>query len=184
MQKDDSIVLAYSKAILIDSKGSEQGIMPGGVDTRNCGKLQSFSRVLWKMQNGNAILGLTRGTALKKVTPIPMSISPDMIQLSKLSLLGSIAHIEDPLWCRRETREQESAPELIKRHIVFFRLAQKKPSVLWAYLKLLWAHLRSVPKEFKNPLLGPCLAFIVLLRYFVVLPYRWKVKKHRPVRSE
>lgn len=104
--EDESVVLAYPQMVWIDVHGQELGIVRGGVDTRGIEHRPSrFNTVLWGIVNSFPINGLLRSSALKNVQISDGVFAWDILALAELSLLGSFAHVSEPLFLGRKAQD-------------------------------------------------------------------------------
>ncbi len=115
LRSDPQVVLAQSLTVMIDGDDRAVGIMPGWLDTRGVGQMFRFNMVQWGLVNGNLICGLIRREALNKTGRCRNNIGPHLILLSELSLLGQFALVPEPLFCRREVRQQEDMVTKLRR---------------------------------------------------------------------
>lgn len=183
LEQEPAAVLAFPRAVLIDAGGTHLGVMPSGPDTRGRGMLGRFWVSLIRMPNGNPIYGVIRASALAQTALTRRTISGDIILLSELSMLGSFVLIDDALWCRRENRPPESAFDLVRRQSATLFGKQQPGGVLGAYLHLIGTHATAVMPGIRQPLLSLVLMGMVLIRYCVVVPWRWLFKKQGAVRT-
>lgn len=184
LEEDENVVLAYPRAVLVDGQGRERGLMPGGVDTRGLGKLRRVWATLVNMPNGNPLYGVIRASALDRTPLTRPVISADIILLSELALQGSFACLEEPLWCRRESLPAQSAFNVVRRQSAMLFGGEQRRGILSAYLHLVGTHTAALVPGPGQPLLSLTLLGIILLRYSLVVPWRWLLKKQGAVRIE
>lgn len=105
MEEDPDIVLCYARTMRIDSNGKSIGLAKNNWDLR---RISSSNRVVHLVNNisgGDPCYGLVRLHVVKAfVTRNPDFVwGQDQVMLAYYSLLGTIAHIPEPLFYWRMT---------------------------------------------------------------------------------
>ena len=151
--RDESVVLAYFRTVLIDEQDRVTEILPDRLETRGLGVCQRFHKIMWEFAWGNMVYGLFRTEVYRQVWKPYEIISPDHLLMASLSLHGQIVQVDEPLFFRRTNRPRESAQEARARWIGWFSkpgLARVVPRTLMAYehLKLIMeSRLTDAEKE-------------------------------------
>jgi glycosyltransferase involved in cell wall biosynthesis len=115
MQSDANVVLCHAEAVWISTEGERLGTIGRPVETRDLDRLGRFHVTLWGMGYGSTIYGLIRTEALKRCSLGLKVIAPDNILLNELSLLGSFAHIPQPLQYIRKLDDYGSWENYIQK---------------------------------------------------------------------
>ena len=184
LEADDRVVLACTAAHLIDADGRTLGTMPRIPNIRGKGALGRYWTVSLNLQNGNPIYGLIRKAALDRTPLARRVVSADMILLGELAAAGPWVSIDEPLWCRREVRSPESGVDLLRRQLRALFGSTPDYGVVGAYLRLALRHMGSV-RGLPSPWpLRPFMALAVAMRYGIVVPWRWLVRRRGSVRVD
>lgn len=136
LQRDDSIVLAYPRTVMIDENDAVTEIASDLLDTRGLDRCQRFSRIMWEFCWGNMVYGLFRTAAYRQIWKPFDVIGPDHVLMASLSLVGTIVQVDEPLFFRRDNRPNEKAHETLNRYIEWFSksgLERLVPRTLMAY---------------------------------------------------
>ena len=134
--RDESVVLAYARTVVIDVNDNVVELTPDTLDTRGLNPCQRISKIMWEFTWGNMNFGLYRTHALRKVMRDCKIISYDHVQMAVISLLGSIAQVDEPLFYRRNNRPEEDAQKKTQRHVEWFGIGGFEgviPRILMAY---------------------------------------------------
>jgi glycosyltransferase involved in cell wall biosynthesis len=106
---NDDVVLCYPLRDCINDDGDDMGVAPRFFETHGVhDRLDRLRLTVGGMSAGNMIYGLFRLSALLRVTPLRLTILPDRLLLSDLSLEGGFRQVPETLWHRRY-REGEVA---------------------------------------------------------------------------
>jgi glycosyltransferase involved in cell wall biosynthesis len=106
---DQSVVLAYSRTMLVNLNGEPIEVAPDRIDTRGLSSLERYRHLIWNLKWCNLIHGLIRSSALKNTGMFRDLFGPDHLLLAELSLQGAFAQIPEPLFYRRINRPDEDA---------------------------------------------------------------------------
>lgn len=101
-EKSNFIVLCYSDAIWIDSKGNNIGNEQSDLDTVGMDRIKRIKKVFWNMGYAYPIYGLFRKDTLNTVLPYQKVLAPDLLLLNELSAIGEFARIPEPLFFIRK----------------------------------------------------------------------------------
>jgi SAM-dependent methyltransferase len=116
--KDDSVVLAYSRTVIIDVDDNVVQYAPDLLDTRNLAAVERFSKIMWHYMWGNMVFGLYRSDALRELLQQDFSYAGmDHLQMAFLGLLGSIAQVDEFLFFRRDNRPEEDEDAMRRRQL-------------------------------------------------------------------
>lgn len=99
LEADDDVVMAYPHAVrlLPQARRRFEGTFDTGGTADRSDRLRG---TMTQMTAGNAIYGLFRIDALKRVGVFRPVLLPDRLVLSALSLLGTFRHVDEMLWYR------------------------------------------------------------------------------------
>jgi len=158
LDSDPNIVLCHTKCAEIDREGNFIRIMPDSLDTRNLSLEEKLPKV-WSLKTGVPIYGLMRLDAFNSTNPFRGVLGTDIIVLSELSALGSIAYIDELLFYQRNHRQPESSEQSIRRTLKSMNPDQHKIKYETAWLDLLAGHMevlsrQDISKEKENFLLN------------------------------
>ena len=132
--KDETVVLAYPLTTLIDKDEYPIELMADRIDTRGMDICQRFSKVIWESSAMNMVYGIYRMPAFKEAMNIGATIGPDLAMMAKLSLIGTIAQIKQPLFFRRQNRNKETVQDMTQRQVGWFIKSDIKALVPWTML--------------------------------------------------
>ncbi|MFS8084622.1 MAG: glycosyltransferase family 2 protein, partial [Acidobacteriota bacterium] len=107
LEKDASVVLAYSQTMLVNLDGDPIDIAPDRIDTRGMSPLERYRYLIWNLKWCNIIHGVIRSSALRNTRMFRDTFGPDHLLLAELSLEGAFAQIPEPLFYRRINRPDE-----------------------------------------------------------------------------
>lgn len=117
LEEDPQVVLAYPRTILIDVDGHALMTFPDRIDTRNMAIVQRYKQIVKFMGWGNMVYGLIRRDAIARTGNYRNLYFADKVFISELSLLGTIAQIDEPLFFRRRNRPPEVGDAHVKSMI-------------------------------------------------------------------
>ena len=142
LQQDESVVLAYPRSIYIDEDDHPMELLPDVIDTRGMDACQRFSKIIREFAWGNMVYGLYRIDAFRAVWHAQPIIGPDHVIIAKLSLLGSIAQIDEPLFFRRRNRPVEDTQECTSRQVALF--VDSNLEVLVPWTRMAYEHIKII----------------------------------------
>ncbi len=145
LQQDESVVLAYPRSIYIDEDDQAIELMPDVVDTSGLSTCQRISKIIWECGWMNMVYGLYRSTVFKTVWHTHPTIGPDHIIIAKLSLLGSIAQFNEPLFFRRRNRPVEDTQECTQRQAAWFVNSNYEALIPWT--RMAYEHLKVIAES-------------------------------------
>jgi glycosyltransferase involved in cell wall biosynthesis len=123
LENDSSVVLAYPRTILIDVHNNPLEIMSDRhIDTRNMSVISRYKYVVRCLGWGNMVYGLIRRDALAKTGNYRNLYFADKEFISELSLRGTIAQADEPLFYRRRNRSEEEQDTAAKRESMLCRM--------------------------------------------------------------
>ena len=114
LENSPGVVLAYPRTLLIDMDGRVLEMFPDKIDTRNMEIVQRYKQIVKFMGWGNMVYGLMRRDALVRTGNYRNLYFADKVFISELSMLGTIAQIDEPLFYRRRNRPPESGDAHVK----------------------------------------------------------------------
>jgi glycosyltransferase involved in cell wall biosynthesis len=109
MEDANDVVLTYSRTLLIDRAGEAIQLTPDRIDTRGMNRHQRYTHMIWNLHWCNMIYGVMRTNAVARVGRVKNLWAPDLLFLAELSLHGTYALVDEPLFSRRENRQQQDA---------------------------------------------------------------------------
>lgn len=103
LDKDDTVVVCYSRTMIIDENGGELWEYADEIDLTGPTARGRFRKWLLEAPGEcNAVFGLIRTAALKKTGLIGKFKASDMILLGELALRGKLMRLPDILFYRRD----------------------------------------------------------------------------------
>jgi glycosyltransferase involved in cell wall biosynthesis len=115
LESDSEVVLAYSRTMLIDSDGKPLGLTPDRIDTRGKKTVARFQHIMWEMSWVNTIYGVIRSRSLAQTNMCKVCWGFDHVLFAELSLQGSFAQIQEPLYYRRYARTEEEQRDVRRK---------------------------------------------------------------------
>jgi hypothetical protein len=120
LDRDPGVVLAYPLARVVDgSDETIKEIVPEFIDTRG---LPTFARVLVVVRKVEycalELYGLFRTAALRRCRPLSKRIANDLILISEISILGSIALVPEVLFYRRDLGTVWTGDEAMAKNLL------------------------------------------------------------------
>lgn len=186
LEGNPEVVLAYPRTILIDVDGHPLMTLSDRIDTRNMPAVQRYKKVVRLTGWGNMVYGLMRRDALARTGNYKNLGLADKVFISELSMLGTIAQIDEPLFYRRRNRPPE-ARDLARRSMLYRMdpsnaTSRLKCSIWYLYLESYGAFLKGVfgfPIGFREKME----LSVFLTRYiagFYVEEIRWLINRQKP----
>jgi glycosyltransferase involved in cell wall biosynthesis len=158
LEKEPDVVLAYSRTQLIDAKGNPLEIMTDKIDTRGLSAINRYKYVIRNLTWCNIIYGVIRREAFSRISGFKNILGPDNVLLAELSLKGTYAQIDEPLYYRRKNRDDTN-----------------KKMEFQGYLNRLDPNNKA--KKYKNHLAYLYLeSYIAYLKTFIFEPIRFSEK--------
>ncbi len=142
LQQEGSVVVAYPRTILIDEDDRPVELVADAFDTKGLDPCRRFSKTIWEFNWGNMFYGLHRTSILKEALDYYTTIGSDHTIFAKLSLIGSIAQVDTPLFFRRLNRPCETAQEQTRRQYSWFVKSRSKALAPWTMLA--YEHIKVV----------------------------------------
>jgi len=148
LEKEASVVLCYSRTMLIDSDGNSLGLTPDRIDTRRMSSVERYTHIIWNLDWCNMVYGVIRADQLRKIRGFKPMLGADHAVLAELALQGEFAQIPEPLFYRRKNRRDED-PETYKRRVIGYldprnSWKSQEKSFSQLYRQLALEHLRVV----------------------------------------
>ena len=180
IMQDSAIVLSYAQTQRIDPLGQPLELVLHSLDTRGV-KSPSLrlKKVLW-LYGAFALFGLFRTTALRRV-PMQRVGAPDIVLVAELSLLGTFAHIPEPLFYARNAVDYGDWRVHLEKHF-------KHTKTNWSTHLLFWRMLAALIKGVMRRVPGMAeriaglwwILVCVTFRYYWVLLGLLSVAVRRP----
>ncbi len=119
LDEDPRAVLAYSETMLIDEHGRELGVMDDYVEVSAPEPAVRYMELIGTLGACNMVYGLARRQVMQSTWGVRPIFGPDFLLLSQLSLRGTFARRDEPLFRRRQNRplasDSETAQEQLGR---------------------------------------------------------------------
>lgn len=119
LRQDPTVVLCYTRTVLIDCDNRPLGMMSDTIDTRGMSTAEGFKKMLWELSSCNMFCGLYRSSVMLDYLSLPDVFAHDAVFLGIVSLRGAIARIDEPLFLRRENRPGETPEQAFQRRREF-----------------------------------------------------------------
>lgn len=165
--QDSAIVLSYAQTWRIDPLGQPLELVLHSLDTRGMESPSSrLKKVLW-LYGAFALFGLFRTSALRRV-PMQRVAAPDIVLLAELSLLGTFAHIPEPLFYARNAVDYGDWRVHLEKHFKHRGTGWSAQMLFW---RMLVALIRGVTRRvdrFPEKIAGVWWVLVC-----VILRYRW-----------
>ncbi len=118
---NDEILLVYARTVIIDVTDTVIEHAPDILDTRGLNRVDRFAKIMREYTWGNMNFGIFRTNALRRTSERSYNVvGPDHVIMVRLSLEGSIAQIDEPLFYRRRKRPEEDADKSRVRQINWY----------------------------------------------------------------
>ena len=137
LEANPDAVLAYPRTMLFKSSPEDAAPFDGDLSVLQESAADRFAYVLCNMTLNNAMNGVIRVSALRRVNPMGNFHSADIVMMAELALLGKFVQIPEPLFFRRMSEESATtlrARSEVDRH---FEPAATVP-LLWSRWKFQW----------------------------------------------
>ena len=169
IMEDPAIVLCYAQTSRTDPPGRAVAFEWHDLDTRGITSPSArLKRVLWQY-GAFAFFGLYRTSALRQV-PLQRVAAPDIILLAELSLLGTFAHLPEPLIWARNAADHGDWRAHLEKHFKHTGTGWSAQMLFWRMLTaLISAVRRRVPGLPERIVAGWWILVCVTLRYHWVL---------------
>lgn len=96
-----SVILAYTRSVLVDASGHDVGTFEDGLDTRGMAPHERFRLVARRLRYTHVLYGLIRREALLRTRLLGAYESSDNVLVAELSLAGEFIEIPAYLFRRR-----------------------------------------------------------------------------------
>ena len=167
-EKSNSIVLCYSDAIWIDSKGDNISIEQSDLDTVGMDRIKRIKKVFWNLGYAYPIYGLFRKDTLNTVLPYQKVLAPDVLLLNELSAMGEFARIPEPLFFIRKLSDYGDWHSYFQKSLNI-KLNRKK--AIGLFFEFIIKNYRGVKKHAQSPKENLMIMKIFLFDSF--LKYHW-----------
>ncbi len=156
MKQDPSIVLCHAKTLWIDTNGQPLEMLVDSLDTR--GVVSQSSRlnlVLWKLSMlAFPICGMHRTSALRQTQLFQNVAAPDVALLAELSLIGTFAHISEPLFYARKLSDWGSWRRYMEKHFKFKGGGWQAQLLFWRMLSAMIGSVNRHVDGFSDKVIG------------------------------
>ncbi len=167
LEREPSVVLCYTRAILIDDQGARVGECVDGCHAVSPSPSARLRILISNLRLSNPMFGVIRTQALGP-TPLGSYVASDVVLLVELALRGGIYEVPDRLFSRREHRERvsRSHADLDDQATVYDPTnAGKVHRLNWRLLREHLASIRRVPMSPRERM--RCYAYIAKV-------FRWR----------
>jgi glycosyltransferase involved in cell wall biosynthesis len=136
LEADPSVVLCYSKAMIIDENGAFEVNYDPGPDTSSPRPQERFRNLLMQPEYAIQLMGVIRSDAIRKTALLGSFPSCDEVFLAELSLLGRFHEVADRLYHYRRHSAQSTKQPKQRDRVAFFDTSLEGKIVLptWRYL--------------------------------------------------
>ena len=116
LEEDPTVVLAYSRTMMVDLEANPIELLPDRIDTRGMSSPERYVHLIRNLFWCNMVYGVIRGEALKQTGLVRNIFGSDHLLLAELTLKGAFAQVPAPLFYRRKNRpdENDRDPEVWK----------------------------------------------------------------------
>jgi glycosyltransferase involved in cell wall biosynthesis len=167
-EKSNSVVLCYSDAIWINSKGDNIGIEQSDIDTMGMDRIKRIKKVFWNLGYAYPIYGLFRKETLNTVLPYQKVLAPDILLLNELSAIGEFARIHEPLFFIRKLSDYGDWHSYFQKSLNI-KLNRKK--AIGLFFEFIIKNYRGVNRHVQSPKENLMIMKIFLFDSF--LKYHW-----------
>ncbi len=108
LEEDPTVVLAYSRTMLVDLEGDPIELLPDQIDTRGMISSERYVHLIRNLRWCNMVYGVIRRESLKQTSLLRNIFGPDHLLLAELALKGAFAQVPAPLFYRRQNRPDEN----------------------------------------------------------------------------
>jgi glycosyltransferase involved in cell wall biosynthesis len=167
-EKSNSIVLCYSDAIWIDSKGDNISIEQSNLDTVGMDRIKRIKKVFWNLGYAYPIYGLFRKDTLNTVLPYQKVLAPDVLLLNELSAMGEFARIPEPLFFIRKLSDYGDWHSYFQKSL---NINVNRKKAISLFFEFIIKNYRGVKKHAQSPKENLMIMKIFLFDSF--LKYHW-----------
>jgi len=146
LEEDPSVVLSYPRAIWIDPDGNDLGLVPHILETRGLTLVPRFNVVIWSLTESYYIYGLIRSSMLKQTRLFRNVPGADHVLLMELSLLGSFAQIQEPIFYFRKNRPGENRDQIIEGSLNRLFGASRENTNVIPHFKMCYEYFRATKR--------------------------------------
>jgi glycosyltransferase involved in cell wall biosynthesis len=172
LEEDASVVLCYPGARWVESDGQLGDVIAGHVETRGMSQVSRFRTVLWGLDFVYQTYGIIRSNALKKTGLMrPGTIGADVVLLTELALLGAFAEVPEPLLCLQRLSDFGSWNQYMAKSL---GASSKRRSAWYLYSKMIYEHLRVVPRHTRGSREKAVLALSII--FCMLTKYKWVLR--------
>lgn len=166
---DSSIVLCYPQVNWVDDEGRHLEAIHEYIDTRGArDKLARLNIVVWGLHRALPVYGVFRADALKQTALFTQVVSPDVLLLIELSLIGKFAYIPEPPLLLLRPRDYGSWEVYARKHFKGKISGWTARTLYWRMVRQTSSrvarHLRTLP--------GKCLA-VTFVFVGLWMNFRW-----------
>jgi glycosyltransferase involved in cell wall biosynthesis len=108
LEEDPTVVLAYSRTMLVDLEANPIELLPDQIDTRGMSAPERYVHLIRNLFWCNMVYGVIRGESLKQTGLVRNIFGSDHLLLAELALKGAFAQVPAPLFYRRKNRPDEN----------------------------------------------------------------------------
>jgi glycosyltransferase involved in cell wall biosynthesis len=172
LERDASVVLCCPRARWLEPNGHLGDIIAGHVETRGMCQESRFRTVLWGLDFVYQTYGIIRSNALKRTGLMrPNTVGADVVLLTELALLGAFAEVPEPLLCLQRLSDFGSWNQYMVKAL---GPASERRSAWYLYSKMIYEHLRVVPRHTTGSRERAVLVLSVI--FCMLTKYRWVLR--------
>ncbi|MDD5188698.1 MAG: glycosyltransferase, partial [Methanoregula sp.] len=117
LEEDPNVMLVHSNTQRIDEFDNNKFVDSEKFDTRGMNLFSRYIIIISSLNNCSMFYGVFRKDCFQHMDYFQKVIGSDHLFLAEISLIGEIAHIDEPLFFRRDQRGVESIEQWQKRTI-------------------------------------------------------------------
>jgi len=174
LRDDPRLVMAYSRALLIDRAGRTIGRADSGIDTRGLPVGRRLRKVVRRLECCTAIHGVFRSALLQSL-PDEQLVGADHLLLYLSALEGEFAELLEDLFLRRQVREETPEQAFARTIDTFGVRSQRFPPHLLLAAKHFEHTLRFARLDWPRRVAYGVQAAAILTRRFAIGDWRlWR----------
>ena len=165
MDRDDSVVMCYSRAVWLEDGNRITGPVPKTFDTRGMTLPHRFLKTIWSIGYCYQMYGVFRRDSLMECLFLTPRLAPDHLLIAELSLSGAFACIPEVLFYVWRDADSQSIHKYFERH----KLRLTPRSALAGIGEMVSGHVKVVRSHIADPLMRialiPSVVICIMLRY-------------------
>lgn len=177
LEAEPEVILAYPITAVIDGENNSLGFISQKIDTRGMSAINRYKYIIGNLSWCDMIYGVILREAFSQISGFKNILGPDNVALAELSLQGTYAQIDEPLYYRRKNREDTNKKVEIQSYLNRIdpnnKAKKYKHHLSYLYLESYVAYLKTfifAPIRFSEKMdLFIAVSIKTLSRYIVLL---------------